>query len=248
MDIEIYDNERLDDLHFNGLKIIQKRDGFCFGMDSVLIANFVKISKKNAIIADLGTGTGIISILVAEKNRQKIDKIYGIEIQKEVAELACRNVKLNRLDDKIEVISADVVGISKTCLKNKLDYVITNPPYKKEKTGIINENENKLISRHEIKCTLNDVIYESSNLLKNNGVFFMVHRPERLPDILILMRKNKIEPKEIQFVYPKVESQANLVLIKGVKCGKEYMKILKPLIVYDKNGEYTMELLKFYNN
>ena len=247
MDIEILENERLDDLQFNELKIIQKKDGFCFGMDSVLIANFVKISRKNAIIADLGTGTGIISIIVAEKNKQQVNKIYSVEIQKEVSEIACRNVKINKLDDKIQIINGDIVGISQQNFKNKFDYVITNPPYKKEKTGITNENENKLISRHEIKCTLNDVIYESSKLLKNNGVFFMVHRPERLPDILILMRKNKIEPKEIQFVYPKVESQANLVLIKGVKCGREYMKVLEPLIVYDKNGEYTKELLKFYN-
>lgn len=242
--VEIFNDEKLDDLDYKGLKIIQKKDGFCFGMDSVIIANFVRISRKNAVIADLGTGTGIISILVSAKN--DVDKIYGFDIQEDMTEMASRSVKMNKLEDKIEMINADIVGLSKTDFKNKFDYVITNPPYKKMNTGIVNDNEKKLISRHEIKCTLENVIYEASKLLKDNGFFYMVHRPERLPDILVLMREHKIEPKEIQFVYPNVDTQAKLVLIKGAKYGKEYMKILEPLIVYEKNGEYSEKLLKFY--
>lgn len=242
--VDIYEDEKLDDLDYKNLKIIQKKDGFCFGMDSVMIANFAKISKKNAIVADLGTGTGIISILVAAKNN--VAKIYGFDIQQDMTQMASRSVKMNNLQDKIEIINADIVGLSKTQFKNKFDYVVTNPPYKKMNTGIVNENQKKLISRHEIKCTLNDIIYESAKLLKDNGVFYMVHRPERLPDILGLMRENKVEPKEVQLVYPNADSQANLVLIKGVKYAKEYMKVLEPLIIYEKSGEYTEKLLNYY--
>ena len=242
--VKIFEDEKVDDLDYNDLKIIQKKDGFCFGMDSVMLANFAKISKKNAVIADLGTGTGIISILIAAKNN--IQKIYGFDIQEDMIEMANRSVKMNNLQDKIEMINTDIVGLSKSKFKNVFDTVVTNPPYKKMNTGIVNDNEKKLISRHEFKCTLNDIIFESSKLLKDNGIFYMVHRPERLPDILILMRNNKIEPKEIQFVYPKIAAQSNLVLIKGVKYAKEYMKVLEPLIVYGENGEYTEQLLNYY--
>lgn len=246
MNIEIMEDEKLDDLNFNNLKILQKKDGFCFGMDSVLIANFARISKKNAIVADLGTGTGIISILVAGK--QKIDKIYAIEIQNELVDMAKRSVKYNNLEDKIEVINDDIVGISKRKFNKKFDYVISNPPYKKNYTGLKNENIKKLISRHEIKCTLNDLVYETSKILKDNGVFYMVHRADRLCDIFNSMRNNKIEPKEMQLVYSHLGDEANLVLIKGVKCGKPSLRILKPLIVYNEKNEYTEDLLKFYNN
>lgn len=246
MNIEIMNDERLDDLNCKGLKILQKKDGFCFGMDSVLIANFAKISRKNAIVSDLGTGTGIISILVAGKQNPK--KIYAIEIQDELVDMAKRSVKFNNLEDKIEVINADIVGISRGEFNKKSDYVISNPPYKKINTGLINNNQKKLISRHEIKCTLRDVVYEASKLLKDNGVFYMVHRPDRLCDIFNVMREYKIEPKEIQLVYPHLKDEANLVLIKGVKCGKPSLKVLKPLIVYNENNEYTEELLKFYDD
>ena len=246
MNIEIMNDERLDDLNCKNLKILQKKDGFCFGMDSVLIANFAKISRKNAIVADLGTGTGIISILVAGKQNPK--KVYAIEIQEELVNMAKRSVKYNGLEEKIDVINADIVGISRGEFNKKFDYVISNPPYKKINTGLINDNEKKLISRHEVKCTLGDVVFEASKLLKDNGIFYMVHRPDRLSDIFNVMRENKVEPKEIQLVYPHLKDEANLVLIKGVKCGKPSLKILKPLIVYNENNEYTEELLKFYSN
>ncbi len=246
MNIEIMDDERLDDLNCNNLKILQKKDGFCFGMDSVLIANFAKISRKNAIVADLGTGTGIISILVAGK--QNPEKVYAVEIQEELVDMAKRSVKYNDLENKIDIINADIVGISRGNFNKKFDYVISNPPYKKLNTGLINDNQKKLISRHEVKCTLKDVVNEASKLLKDKGVFYMVHRPDRLCDIFNTMRENKVEPKEIQLVHSHLEDEANLVLIKGVKCGNPSLKVLKPLIVYNENNEYTEELLKFYDN
>lgn len=246
MNIEIMDDERLDDLNCKNLKILQKKDGFCFGMDSVLIANFAKISRKNAIVADLGTGTGIISILVAGK--QNPEKVYAVEIQEELVDMAKRSVKYNDLENKIDIINADIVGISRGNFNKKFDYVISNPPYKKLNTGLINDNQKKLISRHEVKCTLKDVVNEASKLLKDKGVFYMVHRPDRLCDIFNTMRKNKVEPKEIQLVHSHLEDEANLVLIKGVKCGNPSLKVLKPLIVYNENNEYTEELLKFYDN
>ena len=242
--VKLLDNERIDDLDYKGMKIIQKKDGFCFGMDSILISNFSKISKNNAVIADIGTGTGIISILIAAKNR--INKIYGFDIQEEMVEMANRSVELNNFKEKIEIIKANIVGLSESGYKNKFDYVITNPPYKKINTGLINDNEKKLISRHEVKCTLNDILYESANILKDKGTFYMVHRPERLPEIIVLMKKNRIEPKEIQFVYPKEDKQANLVLIKGIKFANPYLRILEPLIIYDKNGNYTEKVRSFY--
>lgn len=244
MNIDIFEDEQVDDLDFKNLKIIQKRKGFKFGMDSVLISNFAKIRKKDAVVADLGTGTGIISILITAKNN--LSKVYGFEIQKEVAEMAKRNIRLNKMTNLIDIKNVDLIGLSKTEFRKKFDVVITNPPYKKKNTGFQNENENKLISRHEVKCTLNDVIFESSQILKDYGIFYMVHRPDRLAEIIDILRKNKLEPKEIQLVYPNIKGNANLVLIKAVKCGKVYLRILEPLIIYDQNGKYTKELLEIY--
>ncbi len=230
--VKCLENERIDDLDYKGMKIIQKNDGFCFGMDSVLIANFAKVLKKDSIIADLGTGTGII---------------YGFDIQSEMIEMASRSVQMNELDDKVILENLDIVGMSSKKYKKFFDVIVTNPPYKKISTGLVNDNEKKLISRHEVKCTLEDIIYESSKILKDNAVFYMVHRPERLVSIIELMRKNKIEPKEIQLVYPHINDKANLVLVKGVKCGKPQLEILEPLIVYNEKNEYTDEILKMYN-
>lgn len=189
---------------------------------------------------------GIISILVAAKN-DNINKIYGFEIQEEMTEMARRSIKMNSLSDKIEIVNEDIVGISKKNWNKKFDAVISNPPYKKVNTGLVNKEDKKLISRHEVKCKLEELIYESSKILKDNGNFYMVHRPERLVDICYLMRINKIEPKEIRFVYPHINDEANLILIKGVKCGKPSVKILKPLIVYNENNEYNDEIYKIYN-
>ena len=245
MNIEIMDDERLDDLNCKNLKILQKKDGFCFGMDSVLIANFAKISRKNAIVADLGTGTGIISILVAGK--QNPEKVYAVEIQEELVDMAKRSVKYNDLENKIDIINADIVGISRGNFNKKFDYVISNPPYKKLNTGLINDNQKKLISRHEVKCTLKDVVNEASKLLKDKGVFYMVHRPERLVDIISYMRQYKIEPKEIRFVCSHEKEPPKLVLIKGVKNAKPFLKFKEDLYIYNEDGSYTNEIYEIYN-
>ena len=246
MDIELKENERIDDLEYKGLKIIQKNDGFCFGMDSVILSSFAKITKRSAVVADFGTGTGIISILLAAKN-DNIDKIYGFEIQEKMYEMAQRSVKMNCLDDKVKIVNADITELSKNNWNKKFDVVVSNPPYKKINTGLVNQEDKKLISRHEVRCTLDDIAREASKCLKDNGIFYMVHRPERLVDICTAMRENKLEPKEIRFVYPHIMDQANLVLVKCVKCGKPYMKVLKPLIVYNENNEYNDEIYEIYS-
>lgn len=161
--------------------------------------------------------------------------------------MAKRSIKMNSLNDKVEIINEDIVGLSKRNWNKKFDVVVSNPPYKKLNTGLLNEEDKKLISRHEVKCKLEELIFETSKILKDNGTFYMVHRPERLVDVCSLMRENKIEPKEIRFVYPHVDDLANLILVKGVKCGKPSVKVLEPLIVYDENNKYNDEIYKIYN-
>ena len=245
INIEIKENERIDDLEFKDLKIIQNKDGFKFGIDSILLSDFSKNIKNNSTVLDIGTGTGIISILLSSKTNAK--KIIGIEVQEEVADMARRSVKLNNLENKINIINDNINNVEKYLKKNSIDVVVTNPPYQKNNTGLKSENKKNLISRHEVECTLEDIISKSYNVLKDKGEFYMVHRPERLVDILYLMRKLKIEPKELQFIYPKYKEKANLILIKGVKNANEFLKIKNPLIIYNENGVYTKELLKIYN-
>lgn len=245
-EIKLKSDEIIDDLEYKNLKIIQKKLGFKFGMDSVILSNFAEISRKNSIIFDLGTGTGIISILIAGK-QENVEKVYGVEIQKEMAEMASRSIELNELDNKIEILNMDLKDLSFNDFIKKADVVVTNPPYKKMDSGLLNEDEQKLISRHEYKCNLEDVIKCSSKILKDNGYFYMVHRPERLVDICILMREYKIEPKEIRFVSSKSGEDAKLILIKGTKCGKPFLKVKNSLYIYDENGNYTEEIYKIYN-
>lgn len=243
--MDLKENERIDDLEFEDLKIIQNTKGFCFGIDSVLLSDFAKNIKKNSTIVDLGTGTGIISILLSKKTEAK--KIYGIELQKEVCDMASRSVLLNNLQDKIEIINKNIKNISDTLGINVCDVVVTNPPYKKYGTGLLNEDDSKIISRHEKECTLEDVIKQSFKILKDKGLFYMVHRPDRLVDIIYLMRKYKIEPKEIRIVYSNIKSKAVLVLIKGIKNAGEELKVLSPLYIYNEDGTYTDEVLRIYN-
>lgn len=245
MNIELNDDEVIEDLQFKNLKIIQNKNGFCFGIDSVLLVNFAKEIKKQSKVLDLGTGTGIIPILLSGKVELK--KAIGVEIQKDVANMAKRSVSLNNLDDKIEIINENVINIGKLYPKQYFDVVITNPPYKKIGTGIINESEAKIISRHEITANLEDFIKTARDMLKDKGEFFMVHRPERLVDIISLMRKFKIEPKKLRFVCPNKNKEPNMVLIKGIKNAKEFLKIEKNLYVYNEDGNYTDEILKIYN-
>ena len=245
MEIELKENERIDDLEFQGLKIIQNKDGFCFGIDSVLLSDFAKNIKKDSRVLDLGTGTGIIPILLCGKTNLK--KIIGIEIQEEVAKMTKKSIRLNNLEDKFEIINESILNLNNIYEKQPFDVIVTNPPYKKKETGVINENQKNLISRHEITANLEDFIKISKDLLKDKGEFYMVHRPERLVDILSIMRKYKIEPKILKMVYSDKNKEPKLVLIKGVKNAKSFLKVEKNLYIYDDEGKYTEELLKIYN-
>ena len=244
MEIKLNENERIDDLEFKGYKIIQDTEGFCFGIDSVLLSDFAKNIKNNSKVVDLGTGTGIISILLAGKTNAK--EIIGVEIQKDVAEMAERSVKLNNLENKIKILNENIINLNNYFEKQSIDVIVTNPPYKKINTGIKNNNKKKLISRHELTANLEDFIKISKDLLKDKGEFYMVHRAERLVDIIYLMRKYKIEPKQIKFISPKVSKEPNLVLIKGIKNAKDFLKFDNILYVYNEDGSYTDEILKIY--
>lgn len=239
------ENERIDDLEYKGLKIIQNTEGFCFGIDSILLSDFAKEIKDNSKVLDLGTGTGILSILLSEKT--KLNKIYGIEIQEDIAQMANRSILLNNLQDKVEIINSNIKDINNIFEKGTFDAIVTNPPYKKINSGKQNESEYKLISRHEITADLSDFIKCSFDMLKDRGNLYMVHRPERLVDIICELRRNKMEPKIIQFVYSSTNKEPKLVLIKATKNANEFLKIEKPLFIYNEDGTYTQDILKIYN-
>ena len=245
MEINLKENERIDDLEFKNLKIIQNKDGFCFGIDSVLLSDFAKEMKKGSKVLDLGTGTGILPILLSGKTVNT--SFLGIDIQEKVVEMAKRSACLNNLNDRIEFLNIDVLDLKYKYEKGSFDVIVTNPPYKKRQTGLINDNENKIISRHETTATLEDFIDVSSFLLKDLGEFYMVNRPQRLVDIFSIMRSKKIEPKKIRFIYPDKNKKSNLVLIKGIKNGKSFLEFENNLYVCDENGNYTDEILKIYN-
>ena len=245
MQIQLKQNERIDDLEYKGLKIIQNTEGFCFGIDAVLLSDFAKEIRNKAKVLDLGTGTGILSILLSAKTN--LEKIYGIEIQEEVADMAKRSVELNKLENKIEIINKNIKELEEIFEKNSFDSIVTNPPYKKIETGKTNEKQNKFISRHEVTASLEDFIKVSFDLLKDKGSLFMVHRPERLAEIIYLLKKNKLEPKKIRFVHSNYEQEPKLVLIKAVKNAKEFLTVEKPLIIYKEDGEYTDEILEIYH-
>ena len=242
--MKIFPDERIDDLEFNNLKIIQNKNFFCFGIDSVLISNFCAKNKSASNAVDIGSGSGIISILIASKTR--IKHIYGIEIQNEVAEMSKRSIELNHLEDKIEILNIDLKDATKYINPNSIDCVVTNPPYMKNGTGAKNENKQKIIARHEVETTLSEILNISCKLLKDKGEFFMIHRVDRLVDILSEMRAQRLEPKEIQFIHPYVNKSPNLVMLRAVKNGGRELKVLDPLVVYNNNGEYTDEILKIY--
>lgn len=237
------DRERVDDLQIHGLKIIQEEKGFCFGIDAVLLSNFVTV-RSGQQGADLGTGTGIIPILVAGKS--EVAHIAAIEIQEEVADMASRSVAMNDLTHRITVHHADLREIEQIISPNSLDFVTANPPYMNGK-GLTNENLKKKISRHEICCTLEEVMQAAAKVLKHNGNLFMVHRPNRLCDICALGRQYKLEPKLMRFVYPRPGKAPNLLLIKLVKAARPELKILEPLYVYREDGSYEDEILHTYS-
>lgn len=245
MQIKLEKDEKIEDLQFGNLKIIQNKRGFCFGMDSILLSDFAKGIKEGAKVVDLGTGTGIIATLLCGKTNLR--EIIGIEKQKEVYEMAQKSIQLNHLENRFKIIHKDIMEVSEILEKNTFDAIVTNPPYKKKGTGLENEEEKKIIARHETTATLEDFIKISKDLLKDKGEFYMVHRPERLVDIVNSMRKYKIEPKILHFVYTNQESEPKLMLIKGIKNAKPFLKIQNNLYIYDENGKYTEEINKIYN-
>ena len=244
MDVKIKETERIDDIQLKGLRLIQDTTGFCFGVDAVLLANFAKV-KRGASVVDLGTGTGIIPILIAGKS--EANEIIGVEIQEEVYEIASRSVLLNDLQDRVKIVNGDIKVIDKTLEVNKFDVVTSNPPYMHD-NGIKNPNDKKAISRHEVKCNLEDVIRSASRLLKDTGKFYMIHRPTRLIEIITLARQYKLEPKQIQFIHPKQGKAPNIMLVQFTKGGRPDLKILDPLYVYDEDGNYTKEIDDIYAN
>lgn len=235
-------DECLDDLQ-NGLFIIQKQNGFKFGIDAVLLADFAK-NARSSVTLDLCTGTGIVPILLSEKTNTP--KIYGLEIQADIAEMARRSVQYNNLNERVCIEEGDLNNAPCIYGKGKFDKLTCNPPYMKCGAGLQNDADTKSVSRHEILCTLDDVLRVSRELLMSKGRFFMVHRASRLADILCTMRKYGIEPKRLRLVHPSPEKAPNLVLVEGMKDGGEELKILPPLYVYDSDGNYSEEINKIY--
>lgn len=238
-------DETLDDLQLKGIHIIQKKEGFRFGVDAVLLANFAKI-KRNATVIDLCSGTGIIPFII--KGKSQCGLITGVEIQSEFAEMANRSSQYNKFEDEIKFVEGDLKDKSLLKTLGRVDVVTVNPPYKLHNSGILNETDRSTIARHEVCCTLEDVISAARTLLKDNGRFFMVHRPERLVDILSLMRKYKIEPKRLRFVHPKPGKAPNIVLVEGQRDGGAFLKIEDPLYVHLEDNSYSKEIEKMYNS
>lgn len=243
MMINLKDGERIDDLERNGYKIIQNKEKFCFGMDAVLLSGFAVV-KKNENVLDLGTGTGIIPILLVAKTEGR--EFIGLEIQEESADMANRSVALNNLADKVKIVNGDIKEASSIFGKGTFNVVTSNPPYMNDMHGIKNPDMPKAIARHEVLCTLEDVVREAAYVLKPNGRFYMVHRPHRLIEIVEVLKKYKLEPKRIKFVHPFVDKEANMVLIEALKGGKSMVKIEKPIIVYKEQGVYTDEIYDIY--
>ncbi len=239
----IKENETLDDLQLNNIHIIQKEDAFRFGVDAVLLANFPVINKQVKVI-DLCSGNGIVPLILAGKT--KASHITGIEIQEEMAEMASRSVKFNKLENKIEIIHGDITDLDMLKKLDKVDIVTVNPPYKLRNSGLINPDDKNAIARHEICCTLEDVITAAKTVLKDNGKIYMVHRPERLVDIFTSMRKLKIEPKRIKMVYPSPYKAPNIVLVEGQKYGGAFLKWEESICVYNEKGEYSDEINQIY--
>lgn len=237
------ENERLDDLQRNGYRIIQNPDKFCFGMDAVLLSGFARV-KRGENVLDLGTGTGIIPILLEAKTQAS--HLTGLEIQEESADMARRSVRLNHLEDKIDIVTGDIKEAELIFKAASFDVVTSNPPYMIGRHGIANPDAPKAIARHELLCTLDDVVRSAAKLLKPGGSFFMVHRPFRLAEIINVMTGYRLEPKRMRLVYPYADKEPNMVLIEGCRGGRPRMTVEKPLIVYKAPNVYTDEIYERY--
>lgn len=243
MEALLHPDERLDDLNRNGYKIIQHPDKFCFGMDAVLLSGFAHI-KEGENVVDFGTGTGVLPILLEAKSKGA--HFTGLEIQKESAEMATRSVKYNGLEDKIDIVEGDIKTASEIFGLSKVDVVTSNPPYMTNHHGLKNPNDAKAIARHELLCSLEDLIRETARVLKPGGRCYYVHRPFRLVEIFTLMKDYKLEPKRMRLVYPFVDKEPNMVLIEGVRGGGAQLTVERPLIVYKEQGVYTKDILDIY--
>ncbi len=240
---DLQPGERIDDLQINGYKIIQDPETFCFGIDAVLLSDFACVRETQSCL-DLGCGNGILPILLAAKTPGR--QFTGLEILPRSADLARRSVALNHLEDRIRIVEGDLKDASALFGTSSFDVITTNPPYLADGRGAAGTEEAKAVARHEMLCTLADVLRESAKILPDGGHFFMVHRPFRLAEIITQMTESGIEPKRMRLVYPYADREANLVLIEGVRGGKPQLTVEKPLIVYGKPGIYTDEIHEIY--
>ncbi|MFS0865373.1 tRNA1(Val) (adenine(37)-N6)-methyltransferase [Fredinandcohnia sp. 179-A 10B2 NHS] len=239
---ELHNDERLDHLLAENLRIIQSPSVFAFSLDTVLLARFVYVPIQKGTIIDLCTGNGVIPLLLSQRTK---GTITGVEIQERIYDMAKRSIDYNQLQDRLSIIHGDIKDMPAQLGHGKYDVVTCNPPYfPTPKTEEMNKNEHLAIARHEIFCTLEDVVRVSSQLVRQGGKVAFVHRPGRLLDIVTLMRQYRIEPKRLQFVYPRMGKEANTILIEGIKDGNADLKILPPLYVYNEKNEYTKELRK----
>lgn len=241
--IKLQPGERIDDLERNGYQIIQNKEKFCFGMDAVLLSGFAKV-KAGERVLDMGTGTGIIPILLEAKTQG--EHFDALEIQQESADMARRSVALNHLENKIEVVCGDIKEASAIFGRSVFDVVTSNPPYMNDCHGIKNPDMPKAIARHEVLCTLEDVIREAAAVLKPNGRFYLVHRPHRLVEIISTLTAYKLEPKRMKFVHPYIDKEANMVLIEAVYGAKSMVKLEPPIIVFQEEGIYSEEIREIY--
>ena len=243
MDIQLKDGERLDELDRNGYRIIQDPKRFCFGMDAVLLAGFAKV-KPGEKVLDLGTGTGILPILL--EARTKGVSFTGLEIQPESADMAARSVRLNHLENKVHIVNGDIREADRLFGAGSYHVVTSNPPYMTDLHGIKNPNEAKAIARHEILCTLEDVVSQAAKLLAPCGRFYLVHRPFRLAEILTCLCSHGLEPKRMRLVQSYEDREPNMVLIEALKGGRSGMTVEKPLIIFEKPGVYRSEIREVY--
>lgn len=240
----VLEDERIDDLQCKGYQLIQKPKGFCFGIDAVLLSDFAKV-KKGQKVLDLCTGSGVIPILLADKTEGS--QFSGLELQEEYADMAGRSVLLNHLEDKVNMICGDVKEIKKLFSPASFQVVTVNPPYMTEHHGLKNLYEPKTIARHEVALKLTDVIAAASYVLPESGSFFMIHKPFRLAEIFKVMKKFHLEPKHMRLVYPYVNKEPTMVLIEGLKGGRERITIDPPLIVYKERNVYSDEICEIYH-
>lgn len=240
---ELRPGERLDDLNRNGYKIIQNPEKFCFGMDAVLLSGFAKVKTgENAL--DLGTGTGIIPILLEAKTDGK--HFTGLEIQEESADMARRSVSYNHLEEKISIVQGDIKEADRLFALASFDVITSNPPYMTGNHGLVNSQIPKAIARHEVLCTFDDVARQAARLLKPGGRFYLVHRPFRLAELIVTLSKYHLEPKRMKLVYPFADKEPNMVLIEAIRGAKPRITVESPLIVYQKPGVYTDEIYSIY--